>query len=152
VDDALFELPNLPAKVKSTKKTAAQKQAELEAFDAFWAAYPKRQGKQAARKAFAKQIAEEGSDPQHMVAAAVAYAENCVRIHKDPQFIPHPTTWLNQGRFDDDLEEAPVVRSKTDIIFEQNMADLARMCEEDGIDIRDIGKPKPPPVFNPDIW
>ena len=69
-------------------------------FDAFWSAYPRKIGKGAARKAWAR-----ATDRPH-VAAMIAN----IRAHVDSdqwqrdggQFIPHPATWLNQKRWDDE--------------------------------------------------
>ena len=67
-------------------------------FDEFWAAYPRRTGKEAARKAWCAARKRDAS-PDHIIAAARRYAEH---PPDDPQFIPHPATWLNQGRYDDE--------------------------------------------------
>lgn len=69
-------------------------------FLSFWAAYPKRAGKDAAGKAFAKALARiGGEDP---LAVIMAGLERALPGWDDPQFIPHPATWLNHGRWDDD--------------------------------------------------
>ena len=70
-------------------------------FAEFWAAYPRRTGKLAAEKAFAMAI-KRGTTADHIVEAATRYAAN---PPDDPQFIPHPATWLNQGRYDDEPME-----------------------------------------------
>lgn len=67
-------------------------------FDAFWACYPRRVGKQAARRAFAKALKLVTVD--ELLAGAARFAG-------DPnlppaQFIPHPSTWLGDGRWADD--------------------------------------------------
>ena len=69
-------------------------------FDAFWSAYPRKIGKGAARKAWAR------ATGRPHVAAMIAN----IRAHVDSdqwqrdggQFIPHPATWLNQKRWDDE--------------------------------------------------
>lgn len=68
-------------------------------FTEFWDAYPAKVGKAAARKAFPKAVKAAGGDPAQIVFGLKA------RLHlfpTDPQFIPNPATWLNQGRWDDD--------------------------------------------------
>lgn len=67
-------------------------------FDAFWAAYPRRVGKEAARKAWAGCL-KRGVQTWHMIEGAQWLADH---PPDDPQFIPHPSTWLNQGRYDDE--------------------------------------------------
>lgn len=72
----------------------------------FWTAYPKRAGKDAAGKAFAKAMARIGGDDP--LAVILAGIERALPGWDDPQFIPHPATWLNQGRWDD---ETPINRT-----------------------------------------
>lgn len=74
-------------------------------FVAFWAAYPKRKAKDAAAKAFAKAMARiQDPDPLAVILAGI---ERALPGWDDPQFIPHPATWLNAGSWDD---EAPQPR------------------------------------------
>lgn len=70
-------------------------------FDRFWAAYPRKVGKQEARRAFAAVRA-----PVETLLCALE------RQRDDPQwkreqgrYIPHPATWLRQGRWED---ESPI--------------------------------------------
>lgn len=65
-------------------------------FEAFWAAYPRKVSKDAARRAFGK--ASRRTDAALIVAAVRAYPFDLSR----PQYIPHPATWLNGGRWEDD--------------------------------------------------
>lgn len=66
-------------------------------FDAFWSAYPRKVGKQAAAKAFAK--AAKKTDPASIINGAHRMAAD--PNLPQPAFIPHPATWLNQGRWED---------------------------------------------------
>lgn len=73
-----------------------------ENFKTFWSAYPKKAGKDAAKKAFAKRKFDEQAFAK--VMAALSEQKVSEQWQKDGgQFIPHPATWLNQGRFDDEL-------------------------------------------------
>ena len=65
-------------------------------FADFWTAYPRKVGRGAAEKAFAAAIAKGAT------VAAIAAGLNRQQWPADPQFIPHPSTWLNQGRWQDD--------------------------------------------------
>jgi hypothetical protein len=70
-------------------------------FESFYAAYPRHVGRAAAERAFAKAV---------KVATAEAIIAGAKRFAADPnlppkeeaQFIPHPASWLNAGRWDDD--------------------------------------------------
>ena len=71
-------------------------------FDEFWSVYPKKVGKQAAFNAF-KKIKPDGDLHQRMLNA-IAKAKDCEQWCKNNgQYIPNPATWLNQGRWDDEL-------------------------------------------------
>jgi hypothetical protein len=71
--------------------------ADLAAFDDFWEVYPRKVGKQAAVKAWAKAVTL--ADPAKIITAAGAYRDQPGR---EAKYTAHPTTWLNQGRWDDD--------------------------------------------------
>lgn len=66
-------------------------------FDAFWAVYPRRQGKIAAEKAF--RVACRRVDAAVVIAAAERLRDD---PNREPEFTPLPATWLNQGRWEDD--------------------------------------------------
>ena len=72
-----------------------------EAFDEFWKAYPKKVGKADARKAFAKAI--KIADLDTMLQAIEAQKESDQWSRDNGKYIPNPSTWLNQGRWDDEL-------------------------------------------------
>lgn len=69
-------------------------------FDRFWAAYPKKVGKGAAEKAFSKApINGRLAD----VLTALERQKHSEQWQRDGgQFIPHPATWLNQRRWEDE--------------------------------------------------
>lgn len=73
-------------------------------FKRFWASYPRRIGKGAARIALARALKKAGLG---RILSAVAAQANAGRF-ADPAFVPYPATWLNQERWDDELAaEAP---------------------------------------------
>lgn len=87
-------------KNKSTDSSGKESTSKHSArFDEFWDAYPKRVGKKDAEKKFAKAV-KDGVDPQEIIDGANTYAEAVKGT--EPQFIAHPTTWLNQGRWEDE--------------------------------------------------
>lgn len=98
------------------------------AFNCFWSRYPRRTGKGAARKAFAAAVAA-GTPASNIIEAAESYAARCETLQKEPQFIPHPATWLNQERWEDDEEQAPRVRSKVDDAMRSGM-DLVNFYQQ----------------------
>lgn len=73
-------------------------------FEAFWAAYPRKIGKDAAAKAFAKLKPDEAL--LHAVLTAVKAQAASEQWTKDEgQFIPHASTWLNGRRWEDEIRK-----------------------------------------------
>lgn len=77
--------------------------AKTNPFDEFWTAYPRKDGKATARKAFTKAAKKVG--PGFLVVAAVEYRQWCERSGQERQFIPHASTWLNGERWEDERPE-----------------------------------------------
>lgn len=66
-------------------------------FDEFWAAYPRKVGKDDARKRYA-QVTRRGAKPEEILAGL---KRTRFDTREGGRFIPHPATWLNQGRWQD---------------------------------------------------
>ena len=90
------------------------------AFDEFWNAYPRKAGKTQARLSFAK--ATKTVDPQVIITAAERFS---LDPNREDQFTPHPTTWLNQGRWED--EPLPSKGSK----FQDTMNDIYKATQRE---------------------
>jgi len=88
----LFALPG-------GKASAADLDAE---FSEWWAAYPRKTGKGAARDAYAKARRKKG-----VTAGLLLAGVQKTKFPKDEKYIPMPTTWLNQERWTD-KSAAPV--------------------------------------------
>ncbi len=70
-------------------------------FTAFWAAYPRKIGKGQARKAWRSAIIGRRVEAKDVVIASERYRD-AVRLNgTEPQYIPHPATWLNGERYND---------------------------------------------------
>lgn len=69
------------------------------AFDDFWAVYPRRAGKAAAAAKW-QHLEKRGVDLSLVLAGARRFASD--PNLPEATFIPHPITWLNQGRWEDD--------------------------------------------------
>ena len=79
-------------------------------FDEFWAAYPRKVGKAIAKKAFVKTKA-----PIETLLAAIDRQRQSDQWAKDGgQYIPNPATWLNQGRWEDELTPKKKERGEYD--------------------------------------
>lgn len=92
-----------PARVKPTACTEAQARE-------IYAAYPRHEGRRAALAAIcaaaARLAAAGNTDPAgYLLAAVTAYAASPRVKQGERKFIPHPATWFNQERYDDDRAE-----------------------------------------------
>ena len=76
---------------------------DRDTFSEFWESYPKRVAKQGAMKKFT--TLTKTVDPDMIIAGAKTYAESMQG--KDAKYIAHPTTWLNQGRWEDEITTPP---------------------------------------------
>lgn len=70
-------------------------------FDAFWSAYPRKVGKKAALKAW--QHAKDRPPLADLLASIEANKAGDAWTRDGGQFIPHPATWINQGRWEDEV-------------------------------------------------
>lgn len=92
--------------------------SDIEAFEQFWKAYPRKVAKGAARKAWAKLNPPPAL--QHKITQALAWQRTQEQWTKDGgQYIPHPATWLNHERWDDE----PVQVQPTKGRVSENWAD-----------------------------
>ena len=74
--------------------------ATADEFERFWKAYPRKVGKQAALKKWHHAKINGKVD---RIIAAVEIQKRTPQWAKDGgQFIPHPATWLSQGRWEDE--------------------------------------------------
>ena len=102
-------------KVSQSQPKSAQAEAEAEAykrkdssskngeFDVFWKCYPKKVGKGAARKVFERIAPSE--QLLKKILSAVEQQKTTEQWRRDSgKYIPHPATWLNQERWDDEVE------------------------------------------------
>ncbi len=85
-----------------TKTKEQVESMQVESFAEFWAAYPRKTQKQIAFKSWCR----VNPDPELRVRIMTALAQHCKMPQwtKDGgQFIPHPATWLNQARWEDQI-------------------------------------------------
>lgn len=90
--------PSLTIHEPSNNQIHDQTSGLTEYFDEFWAAYPRKVGKQKARTKFT--TATKRADPHTIIAGAKRLATDPNLPEK--QFIPHPTTWLERDGWDDE--------------------------------------------------
>jgi hypothetical protein len=87
-------------KVKRKKTTS---KADDDVFDRFWSEYPNKKAKKKARESWDK--IDFTKHPADDIIAAVQKQKQSKQWMKDGgAFIPHPTTWLNQERWTDEVD------------------------------------------------
>lgn len=94
----------LPSEPKGSSGDMTRVREGNSGFDDFWGAYPRREGKKAARAAHAKAIVRlanaRAHDPPRFILEAVI---RFLPVWQSGQIAPHPTTWLNGDRWDDEI-------------------------------------------------
>jgi hypothetical protein len=79
-------------------------------FHQFWIAYPRKVGKGAAQKAYAKAIKK--AEPDIILARLEAWKTS--KGFPEPEFVPHASTWLNGERWLDQLEGENIVMTEAE--------------------------------------
>lgn len=70
-------------------------------FDDFYDVYPRKMNKQAALKAWGKLAKEKNFDPALIINHTRNFAETCQLLGTEKIYIAHPSTFLNQKRYED---------------------------------------------------
>ena len=92
-----------PIQSESNTKSESESKPAQGAFDIFWKAYPKKVGKLAAKKAFDRVKA-----PVETLVQAIERQKCGEQWQRDNgQYIPNPATWLNGGRWEDEVHLPP---------------------------------------------
>ena len=113
-------VPRTPYKEINKEKTHTPPEPTLavaDLFKKFWSAYPRKVGKTTCLSKFerifkGKAPAEQRSLLERMLSA-IATQSRSSQWQEGERYIPHPTTWLNQGRWED--EGVAPQRSQADI-------------------------------------
>lgn len=114
---------------KNVKNEKECKNIYTPAFEAFWNLYPKKTGKGDAGKAWKKIKASE-------IKAIMASVESHVEFWKcsdtKRQYIPNPSTWLNQRRWEDELpgEEKPPDPKPSRFVGDPGPMDLGGLMDD----------------------
>jgi hypothetical protein len=77
----------------------------IDHFDTFWNAYPKKIGKDKCKRWF-KSHKVESDLLEQMLTALDTQKRSDQWTREDGRFIPYPYTWLNQGRWQDEIEQS----------------------------------------------
>lgn len=103
--------PTIPSRAEQSKdkqsiqfpqKPPVGADVTAERFETFWKAYPRKVGKGAAEKIF-KKLRPSGEILQKMLDAIEAQSHSDQWKRDNGQYIPNPSTWLNQTRWEDEV-------------------------------------------------
>lgn len=104
------------------------------AFEVFWEIYPKKVGKQDARRAYERATKGKGPDFKNKILKALEDQKKSEQwTRENGRFIPHPATWLNQGRWDDQLEPAEPEPPKR---YDPEPIETCPLCGSDNVTSR----------------
>lgn len=94
-------------------------------FERFWACYPKKVGKQAALAAFKKTKVSVDT----MISTIEKQKRSLQWTRDNGQYIPNPSTWLNQGRWDDEVSITVTPEPSNDdfLMGEEELEAIARL-------------------------
>lgn len=109
---------------------AAQSAGDDPFFAEFWTAWPRKVAKGQARRAW--NTALKKTTAATIITAAQTFAARCVKAGTDPQYMPHPSTWLNGERWNDEEppRKATVTRIAAAEMCPKHRGKLARNCGE----------------------
>ena len=89
------EIPFNGNEIQSRDDRKKELKGKSDDFETFYSSYPKKAAKPNARKAWDKNKCN--------LEQVLPALEKHKKTWNDPQFIPHPATWLNQRRWEDDV-------------------------------------------------
>lgn len=90
--------------IKAKKRKTIKFEYNDPLFEQFWAVYPRKIGKGKAWECWRK-IRPDPTLVEKMIRTIEAFKKTRQWIREKGKFIPHPSTWLNQGRWDDEVPE-----------------------------------------------
>lgn len=109
--DAACDNGNMETAVATPKRQREAADGDP-SWDAWWAAWPRKVAKGAARKAFPKALDKVDGDVARLVAGAERVAAQLEARRRNPRpddrgrdpmtFVPHPATWLRAEQWEDD--------------------------------------------------
>ena len=101
---------------KTEQKRTKQTKKDNGSFDQFWSAYPRKVNKPGAQRAFAK-INPDETLLEKMLSAIDR--QKASSQWQEPQYIPHPATWLNGHRWEDEVTKVSAKKVVAAVNYEQ---------------------------------
>lgn len=116
---------------ENKKENDLRAREEAERFDRFWTAYPRKENKQKALAAFLKLHPDE-TTLAAMLAAIERQKASDQWQEDGGRYIPHPTTWLNGRRWEDEPPKATGKATQTVIAQQYSQRDYSG--QEESVD------------------
>lgn len=129
---------DIEKEIYKEKETPKKVNVITERFERFWQAYPKKVAKATALKWFEKNKPSE--DLTNRMIDAIESQRKSIEWTKDGgEFIPYPSTWLNQGRWEDELtpiNNAPkTAENRSQQAKAHTEVNIPKYCTEDADDM-----------------
>ena len=105
--DHIYKEPNTNTITPSAKLLAGER------IEKFWAEYPRKVGKDAAMKAFLKRKTDDALLGEMIEKLKLQIVENNW-TRENQRYIPHPATWLNEGRW---MDEVGMASTPMNVLF-----------------------------------
>lgn len=97
--------PNTDTDTDTDLNSSSSSSSSDSEFEQFWIAFPKKVGKKDAKRAWVK--ARDKPPLTDLLIALKGQKESAQWQREHGRFIPNPATWLNQGRWGDQLTRQP---------------------------------------------
>ena len=91
--------------------TVKQRRSNNYDFDLFWSEYPRKIGKKKCRGIWSR-LKPSPELVEKILSKVRAYKETEQWRKDDGKFIPHPSTWLNAGQWDDEIKQESNVQTE----------------------------------------
>ena len=98
---ARIQNPESESRIQNPESESRRAQAHGDDFERFWSMYPRKEGKQKARSAFAK----VDVDIDVLLDALSEHKKSAQWTKNNGEFIPHASTWLNGRRWEDQMSQ-----------------------------------------------
>ena len=126
---ARIQNPESESRIQNPNPESKRAQAHEDDFEIFWKAYPRNEGKQKAKTAFAKVDV-----PLDVLLNALEEQKRSAQWCKNNgQFIPHASTWLNGKRWEDELvaDYSSVPKGASGKLGEAELYAIQRVLQQD---------------------
>jgi hypothetical protein len=107
--------PTVPIEQRSEQPIIPVTAPDKTGFDLFWSTFPRKIGKGAAELAW-KKLKPDSTLQARIIQAVKAQCKSEQWRRDQGQFIPHPATWLNGKRWEDEVE-VKIAQDKPPVMY-----------------------------------